>query len=116
MGINEHTNIRIKIYMNDIKFVRMDGEIIDDVQSIKYLESYLSNNLLNNKNLEEKYRLTSVKKLVDFSGFYTDVSVEVKQLQLYKSYVRPVLAYGLDSLLFGHTMNSSTEVRLICFQ
>jgi hypothetical protein len=44
MGINEHTNIRIKIYMNDIKFFRMGGEIIDDVQSIKYLESYLSNN------------------------------------------------------------------------
>ncbi len=38
---------------------------------------------------------------MDFSGFHnTDVSVEVK-LQLYKSYVRPVLTYGLESLLLG---------------
>jgi hypothetical protein len=101
--INEYTNIRSKTHMNDIKFIRMGGEIIDDVQSMKYLGSYLSNNLLNNKHLEERYRLTSVavKKLVDFSGFHnTDVSVEVK-VQLYKSYVRPVLTYGLESLLLG---------------
>jgi hypothetical protein len=103
IGVNEYSNIKSKQYLSDIKFMRMGGEIIDGVQSLKYLGSYLSNNLLNKVHLEERYRLTSaaVKKLVDFSGFHNrDVSIEVK-LQLYKAYVRPVLTYGLESLLLG---------------
>jgi len=103
IAINEYTNIRSAKYINDNRFIRMGGEIIDVVSSLKYLGSYLSNNLLNKEHLKERYRLTAaaVKNLSENSGFHNkNVNVKVK-LQLYKSYIRPVLTYGLETMILG---------------
>jgi len=81
----------------------MDGKIIDSVSSLKYLGSYLSDNLLNKEHLNERYRMTSaaVDKLVKSSGFHSEhVSVAIK-IQLYKSFIRPVLTYGLETMILG---------------
>ncbi len=103
IGVNEHVEIKSKRYMDDIKFIRMDGKIIDSVSSLKYLGSYLSDNLLNKEHLNERYRMTSaaVDKLVKSSGFHSEhVSVAIK-IQLYKSFIRPVLTYGLETMILG---------------
>jgi len=113
IGINEYVNIRSTKYMNDIQFIRMNGEIIESVSSLKYLGSYLSENLLNKDHLKERYRMTAsaVDKLVKNSGFHNiHVSVAVK-LQLYKSYVRPVLTYGLETMLLGTKEMSDLQTK-----
>jgi hypothetical protein len=54
IGINEHLNIRDSLHINDTRFIRMDGEIIDGVSSLKYLGTYFNENLLNKDHLAMK--------------------------------------------------------------
>jgi exonuclease III len=103
--VNGNLNIKNSLYLNDLEHIKMDGEIIEEVHQIKYLGSYISNNLLNKTHLDERIRLTSaaVNQLAKTSGFENQlVSVKVKA-QLYKSYIRPVLTYGLEAMILGTT-------------
>jgi len=104
IGVNEHLQVKGSIHKRDIKFIRMYGVIVDSVSSLKYLGTYINESVLNKDHLEDRYKMVAmaVKELVDKSGFHSpNVSVEVK-IQLYKSYVRPVLLYGMENLILGN--------------
>lgn len=47
--------------MNDVRFIRMNGEIIDGVSSLKYLGTYFNENLLNKDHLEDRYKMVAVQ-------------------------------------------------------
>ena len=91
-------------YKNDIRLLRMGGEIIDEVKELKYLGSNISNNL-NKAHLKEKLIMTacSVNILTNNAGFKSMYLIPRVKTQLYKSYIRPVLTYGLETMVLGST-------------
>lgn len=67
MSVNGHCKFSQSKYKKDIRLLRMGGEIIDEVTELKYLGSYISNNLL-----KERLKMTaclSVKILTNNAGF-----------------------------------------------
>jgi hypothetical protein len=61
MFINKHLNIKDSSHMNDVRFIRMNGEIIDGVSNLKYLGTYFNENLLNKDHLEDRYKMVAVQ-------------------------------------------------------
>jgi len=115
ISVNDKSIIRIKKYLDDISTIRMDNEIIAEVNELKYLGSYISNNLLNKYHLNERLRMTAVAvdTLVNSAGLYNDFqSVKVK-VQLYKTYVRLVLLYGLETMVLGEGQMKSVKKKTL---
>lgn len=103
ISVNDNLNLKTAKYINDTTAIRMNGEIIEEVYHMKYLGSYISNNLLNKVHLDERIKLTSaaVNKLNTECGFNSKVTSVKMKAQLYKSYIRPVLTYGLETMILG---------------
>ncbi len=113
LSVNGHCNIRIAKYTNDLNFIRMDNNIIEEVNQLKYLGSYINNNLLNKAHLEERYRMVacSVNTLANNIGFSSKLLTPKVKVQLYKTYIRPVLTYGLENMIFNNTQMDNLNTK-----
>ncbi len=111
--MNDQVIIRTKKYLDDIKILKMYGEAIDEVSELKYLGSYISNNLMNKFHLKERFRLTeaAVSSLIENAGFHNKfLNMEVK-VQMYKTYIRPVLLYGLETMVLGEGQANMVQTK-----
>jgi len=68
---------------------------------MKYLGNYVTSNLTNNEHLTNRIRLTVTAMLKLNEAGYDESLDAFAAIQLYKTYGRPTLLYGVESLNFN---------------
>ena len=110
MSINEHLNIKNHRYSNDDKLeVKMDNEPIKKVQNVKYLGNLICESLKNVKHVSARIaKAVSVSLKLKKQGLLKGATAKT-MVQLHKTYIRPVLYYGLDSIVM--TKDNMASIR-----
>jgi hypothetical protein len=105
LSVNGHCKIKNKKYENDLALLKMDNNIIDEVVELKYLGSYINNKLMNKTHLDDRFKMAacSVNTLANNIGFNSKILTPKIKVQLYKTYIRPVLTYGLENLIMNNS-------------
>lgn len=82
----------------------LGGIIIKQVNSIRYLGSYLSDNIRNKIHIDKKRSATylALARLRDLGFDSTHTNCDVKG-SLYKIYLRPILYYGIENCLLNNS-------------
>ena len=98
LSINDNVTIRTRKYLNDTPQVVMDGLTLDTSPCLKYLGSYIQNNTKNSSQILARIKSSTIAilKIKDI-GFDNNTNPFIIA-QLYKTYIRPLLTYGLENL------------------
>lgn len=98
MGINEQAKIRNKKYDKDNFKIAMDGSEIMRVKSFKYLGNMISEDMKSYSHVNNRIaKATAIAVQIKNKGFVKDACPQTLA-QIHKTYLRPVLYYGLEAL------------------
>lgn len=101
LSINEHRKINNRMYLNDDITLKMDGMVIENVKSFRYLGNQISSDVKNVLHVDNRIaKATRISQTIKKLGFLKTPEIETLA-QLHKSYIRPILYYGLDSLFLS---------------
>ena len=78
---------------------KLNGTEMNKVTSLKYLGNFIMNNLKNTQHINNRIKLAmATTKKIEKVGYLNKFTSTKTKMQLYKSFVRPTLLYGMESL------------------
>ncbi len=98
ISVNTHIKKNQTLNKKDNTILKINGVIIEEVKSMKYLGNYVTSNLTNNEHLTNRIRLAVTTMLKLNEAGYDESLDAFAAIQLYKTYGRPTILYGVESL------------------
>jgi hypothetical protein len=85
--------------LKTIENVKVNGETLDNAAEIKYLGVIINSKLTNNSHLQDrKFKAFNAMYIIKQLGAENHLTKTKMRIHLYKTYVRPVLLYGLAEI------------------
>ena len=82
--------------------MKLNGQIIPQTNSIKYLGSFINNKLRNDTHIESKIKGQAIKvNQLSILGFKENGISAYTKAFYYKIYIRPYLLYGTETMLIN---------------
>ena len=99
---NERLNVKSKqYYMNDKINLKLDGLNIENLKEFRYLDNMINRDLKNTSHLNNRIIKTKqISQKIVANGFLKFSKPETLA-QLHKTYIRPVLYYGLEAIFLS---------------